>query len=102
MYGCTRCRFHGGASPRAQAKKQERLEWAARLVLKEAVEGLLAGLNHRNRSVRLAVAVAVLEMVGMMSSERANHIEDVLRPTATRLDEGNPLGNEIEDPPHAR
>ncbi len=85
MYGCTRCRLHGGATPKAQAKAPERLELVARAAVKPAIDTLIECLSVGPRYRRLGLAVRVLENAGILDEATSA----MLKPMASADDLAN-------------
>lgn len=75
MYGCTRCRLHGGLSPQAQKKAPERIEIACRAAIQPAIDALIERLTTGPRHKRLAVSLAVLTETGILTEQMADMID---------------------------
>ena len=74
-YGGVKCRLHGGNTPQARRKAQERIELASRATIQPAIDALFERLTTGPRHKRLAVALAVLTEAGIMSQESADMID---------------------------
>jgi hypothetical protein len=71
LYGATRCKLHGGATPGAKKKAEERIRFLAELCMEEAVNTVIDVLRTAPAKTRLETAMAILAQGGLS-------LEDVL------------------------